>query len=200
MTYISHMEYMKAHINKIDLYGYPKNPKANPYTGLANLFYKLGNSLDITEDDKYADIEVDKRFYYWLQEYFINKNSGSNSSSNYYVLNFLLENEFNNSSIDVMKEFVFNPCIFVYNNDKKKKEIKISQKWHFYISWYALKEFYGKEGINLHRAIKDDEWGNKPKPSWVFENYEKRNIELNKWLLQEKKERIEKAKQVPEQY
>ena len=124
--------------------------KANGYITLAYHFLVLNNNLNKKIFD--SDEEKDEEFYEWLKENITNENR------NFMVINLL--RKYINS--DDLKDFVFKPLddrgesIFMNviasieldkNNYKsklvelfQKYEIKISQKWHLCISWYAYIE------------------------------------------------------------
>lgn len=185
---MTHLEYLKKHLRKKDMYAYPKmissyNEKGetiyyspidrrNPYVEVAKVFDELNNSSDITILVK--GFEEYKSFYDWL----INFKKGDEE---YFVLNLLLDKEFDDN-FEEFKKFIFYP----YSKGKHF----ISQKWHFYISWYALRNFYGVKGYNYKTAITNDEWENEL--DYDFENgqyikdgkIEKRkyNYELVQWL------------------
>ena len=113
-------------------------------------FEKLKKRKDLYEypdnpdDNLYVTLAESFEFYPWLLKILKNEKTIKKSR----VLSFLYDKEFD-KSFDKLKKFVLHP----FKN--KKTQDSISQKWHYYISYYLLKEYWGK--IDLKKGIKDFE-------------------------------------------
>lgn len=117
------------------------------------------------KDNPYVTLAEGFEFYSWLLKILKNEKTIRKS----FVLSFLYKNEFD-KSFDKLRKFVLHP----FKN--KKTQDSISQKWHYYIAWYLMKEYWGIIGHD--DGIKD------------FENTTAstfRSIELNKWKEQKGK-------------
>lgn len=110
--------------------GWTRYKDNESYVGLANNFVKL-NGMD---DSKLKEISIpsnkkssDEAYYLYLKNLF-----DENKEDESEVLKKLKTVYAKKELID----FVFNP----YKDDNRSF---VSQKWHFYISYYGLKEYWG---------------------------------------------------------
>lgn len=131
MTYDKFLE-----INVTKEEGWCQYSFGQKYVGLANIFFRL-NKLN---DSKLKNIVIpkdkegcDEKFYLYLRELFENDRIKES-----FVLSKLKEYYTTNEKLS---HFVFNP----YKDDN---ELLISQKWHFFISLYLLREYWGKINPN----------------------------------------------------
>ena len=98
-------------------------------------FKKKKDLYRYTNNNKYVDFADCFEFYPWLLKKLKNEKTIRKSL----VLLFLYDKEFD-KSFDKLKKFVLHP----FKN--KKTQDSISQKWHYYIAYYLLKEYWGKIG------------------------------------------------------
>lgn len=92
------------------------------------------------KNNEYVPLAEGFEFYSWILKILKNEKTIKKSK----VLSFLYEDEFD-KSFDKLKKFVLHP----FKN--KKTQDSISQKWHYYIAYYLMKEYWGiicrKDGI-----------------------------------------------------
>ena len=133
-------------------------------------FEKLKKREDIyrypnnPKNNPYVALAECFEFYPWLLKLLENEENIRKSI----VLSFLYDNEFD-KKLDELKEFVLKP----FRDCKTQNEI--SQKWHYFIAWYLLEEYWGI--IGRKDGIKDFENTTVEKVERGF-----RNKELKEWL------------------
>lgn len=84
------------------------------------------------KDNPYVTLAEGFEFYSWILKILKNEKTIRKSKT----LSFLYKNVFD-KSIDKLKKFVLHP----FKN--KKTQDSINQRWHYYIAYYLMKEYWG---------------------------------------------------------